>query len=83
MLRVEDPEATSMVTEYRYKYYYYLFNAQNDVIGLIDRAGNKVVSYAYNSWGAPLTTADSSGMDIAGLNQFRYRCYCYDEETAF
>ena len=81
MLRVEDPEATSMVTEYRYKYYYYLFNAQNDVIGLIDRAGNKVVSYAYNSWGAPLTTADSSGMDIAGLNQFRYRCYCYDEET--
>ena len=22
-------------------------------------------------------------MDIAGLNQFRYRCYCYDEETAF
>ena len=40
-----------------------------------------MVSYAYNSWGAPLTTADSSGMDIAGLNQFRYRCYCYDEET--
>ena len=83
MLRVEDPEATSMVTEYRYKYYYYLFNAQNDVIGLIDRDGNKVVSYVYNSWGAPLTTADSSGMDIAGLNPFRYRCYCYDEETAF
>ncbi|MDY4201446.1 MAG: RHS repeat-associated core domain-containing protein, partial [Schaedlerella sp.] len=83
MLRVEDPEATSMVTESRYKYYYYLFNAQNDVIGLIDRDGNKVVSYVYNSWGAPLTTADSSGMDIAGLNPFRYRCYCYDEETAF
>ncbi len=83
MLRVEDPEATSMVTESHYKYYYYLFNAQNDVIGLVDRDGNKVVSYVYNSWGAPLTTADSSGMDIAGLNPFRYRCYCYDEETAF
>ena len=42
-----------------------------------------MVSYVYNSWGTPLTTADSSGMDIAGLNPFRYRCYCYDEETAF
>lgn len=50
---------------------------------LIDRDGNKVVSCFYNFRRAPLTMADSSKMDIAGLNPFRYRCYSYDEQTAF
>lgn len=61
--------------------YFYLRNAQGDVTGLVDSAGTKVVSYAYDPWGK---TWDASGMlasTLGTFNPLRYRGYVYDTET--
>ena len=63
--------------------YYYLYNLQGDVIGLIDSEGTQVVSYQYDTWGVPVSTTDTTSMKIGTLNPFRYRGYCYDEATGF
>ncbi|MBQ4617914.1 MAG: RHS repeat-associated core domain-containing protein [Clostridia bacterium] len=60
--------------------YWYVFNAKNDVIGLIDANGEYVVEYTYDSWGNITAQTDS---DLARLNPFRYRGYIYDEETGW
>ena len=39
--------------------YYYLRNAQNDVVKLIDGSGNAVIQYTYDSWGKLLSTTGS------------------------
>ena len=61
--------------------YYYLYNLQNDVIGLLDSAGTQVVGYRYNSWGKPLSVTDTMADKAGSRNPFRYRGYCWDEET--
>ncbi len=63
------------------KLYYYVYNVQNDVIGLIDSTGAQVVSYQYNSWGKLLSMTDSSADKVGSKNPFRYREYYYDDET--
>lgn len=63
--------------------YYYLRNAQGDIVKLIDSSGNTVVEYMYDSWGKLIATTGSLANTV-GLNQpFRYRGYVYDEETEF
>ena len=54
---------------------------QNDVIALIDDAGETVVEYKYNSWGKILSITGSKAGTIGKTNPFRYRGYYYDEET--
>ena len=61
--------------------YWYVFNAQGDVIGLIDATGAYVVEYTYDSWGKPLSKTGSLADTLGTLNPFRYRGYIYDEET--
>ncbi len=61
--------------------YFYIRNAQNDITGLIDEAGNRVVEYKYDSWGRLLSTTGSLASTIGKRNPFRYRGYYYDEET--
>lgn len=63
------------------KEYYYLYNSQNDVIGLIDSDGKQVVNYSYDAWGKQTGLTDTSGENIGKLNPFRYRAYCYDDDT--
>ena len=63
------------------KEYYYLYNSQNDVIGLIDSDGKQVVNYSYDAWGKQTGLTDTSGENIGKLNPFRYRSYCYDDDT--
>ncbi|MDP4147170.1 MAG: hypothetical protein Q8936_22290 [Bacillota bacterium] len=36
--------------------YYYIRNAQGDIIGLFNKTGTQVVSYTYDSWGKPYVT---------------------------
>ena len=61
--------------------YYYVHNLQGDVIGILDNAGNEVVSYTYDEWGKLLSmTGDDS---IGRNNPLRYRGYYFDEETGF
>ena len=68
--------------------YYYIRNAQNDIIGLFDSDGNQVASYTYDSWGKLISIKDQNGTDITKTtthvgykNPYRYRGYRYDSET--
>lgn len=61
--------------------YYYLHNAQNDIVGLLDSHGVQVVSYKYDSWGNFLEITDSSTGGVGSKNPFRYKEYYWDEET--
>ena len=61
--------------------YYYLHNCQNDIIGLVDSMGTQVVSYQYDSWGKPVGMTDATADGVGSKNPFRYREYCWDEET--
>ena len=63
--------------------YYYLRNAQNDIVKLIDKTGATVVLYTYDSWGKLLSTSGSLASTLGKNNPFRYRGYVYDEETGF
>ena len=63
--------------------YYYLRNAQNDIVKLIDNSGSTVVEYCYDSWGKLLSTSGSLASTLGKNNPFRYRGYVYDEETGF
>ena len=66
-----------------YGSYYYLRNAQNDIVKLIDNSGATVVEYTYDSWGKLLSTSGSLASTLGKDNPFRYRGYVYDEETGF
>ena len=63
--------------------YYYLRNAQNDIVKLIDSSGSTVVEYCYDSWGKLLSTSGSLASTLGKNNPFRYRGYVFDEETGF
>ncbi len=63
--------------------YYYIFNAQGDVIEIYNSAGEKVVEYSYDSWGKLLSVTGSLVDSIGEINPIRYRGYYYDAETGF
>lgn len=47
----------------------------------MDKNAETVARYAYDAWGVPTITQDSSDCEIANINPFRYRSYYYDEES--
>ena len=61
--------------------YYYIRNAQGDIIGLKDKTGTQVVSYAYDSWGKLISTTGSLASTVGVKNPYLYRGYRYDTET--
>ena len=61
--------------------YNYVRNAQNDIIGLIDKAGKRVVSYKYDSWGKTISSTGTLAATIGKKNPFRYRGYYFDAES--
>ena len=63
--------------------YYYIFNVQGDVIGILNQAGQKIVSYTYDPWGKVLSVEGSEASAIGQINPIRYRGYYYDTETGF
>ena len=63
--------------------YYYIFNVQGDVIGILNQAGQKIVSYTYDPWGKVLSVDGSEASTIGQINPIRYRSYYYDTETGF
>ena len=59
----------------------FLKNLFGDIIGLVDNAGNIVVSYEYTPWGVPTITCDNieiSSEDILKMLPLSYRGCCYD-----
>ena len=63
--------------------YYYLRNAQGDIVKLIDESGVTVVEYTYDTWGKKVTTTGSLAGTLGLFQPFRYRGYVYDWETGF
>ena len=61
--------------------YYFLRNAQGDVLGIVDNWGKEVVRYRYDAWGNLLETSGNMADTLGKLNVLRYRGYCYDDET--
>ena len=61
--------------------YFYVRNAQNDIIALIDENGTEVVRYEYDAWANPISTTGTLAGTIGKRNPFRYRGYYWDEET--
>ena len=64
-------------------HYYYEFNLQGDIIGIIDSTGTKVVEYTYGAWGDILSVTGTVADTIGQKNPLRYRGYYYDAETGF
>jgi RHS repeat-associated protein len=61
--------------------YFYIRNAQSDIIGIIDSNGKQVVSYTYDTWGKLISiTGDKA---LGEKNLYRYRGYRYDNETGY
>ncbi len=65
--------------QYNGNIYYYLLNAQGDVIRMLDSTGTTVASYEYDPFGNIIT---ATGI-MAEANPLRYRGYYYDRETGF
>ena len=69
--------------------YYYIKNAQNDIIGILDNTLQQIVSYTYTSWGEIISVKDANGNEITDtnhigfINPYLYRSYRYDRETGF
>jgi RHS repeat-associated protein len=61
--------------------YYYIRNAQGDIIGLFDKTGAQVVSYLYDSWGKLISINGTLASTVGVKNPYRYRGYRYDIET--
>ncbi len=82
-------DSTGSIEGFKYNndLYYYIKNGQNDIIGIIDEQGNKIVSYTYDSWGQIISITDNQDNEITdqthigNINPFRYRSYYYDSET--
>ncbi|MEI3238642.1 MAG: RHS repeat-associated core domain-containing protein [Lachnospiraceae bacterium] len=61
--------------------YYYMLDAQGNVVGLVDGSGKLVVEYTYDAWGQILSMTGSRANDLGKANPLRYRSYVYDDET--
>ena len=61
--------------------YAYVKSLQGDVIAILDAAGNVVVSYVYDAWGAPIGKSGELAETLGKVQPFRYRGYVFDEET--
>jgi RHS repeat-associated protein len=62
--------------------YYYIRNQQGDIAKIVDKDGDIVVEYYYDAWGNITKTTDTSGINLAEMNPYRYRGYRYDEEIS-
>ena len=68
--------------------YFYVKNAQEDIIGIANASGNMVANYTYDSWGKLISIKDENDADrtndvdfIGYINPLRYKGYYYDSET--
>ncbi len=56
--------------------YYYVKNAQNDVVFIVDETNQIVVYYEYDAWGKVIYCNDTSSFGLASINPLMYRsCY--------
>ena len=70
-----------VAVEYKGNTYYYIYNLQGDVVGLVNSSGTSVVSYTYDAWGNPESITGSMASTLGAANPFRYRSYYFDTES--
>jgi len=78
-----DAQGKVVSVNYNGTEYYYLRNAQGDIVKLIDGNRNTVVEYTYDSWGKLLAATGSLATSLGANQPFRYRGYVYDGETGW
>jgi RHS repeat-associated protein len=61
--------------------YFYVYNLQGDVVGLLDSSGQEVVTYQYDTWGKAVSITGTKASTVGEKNPYRYRGYRYDSET--
>ena len=76
-----DSSGNVIALTYESEIYMYLRNAQNDIIGLLDKDGKVVVRYTYDSWGQVVKIEGTLKDKVGARNPFRYKGYYYDVET--
>ena len=76
---VYDESNQPLAMKYNNTLYYYVLNAQGDVVRIVDSSRSVVASYTYDPWGKII----SSSGTLADINPLRYRGYYYDSETGF
>ena len=52
--------------------YYYIKNAQNDVIAIADKDGKVALKYSYDAWGKVISITDRNGSDINNLKTEKF-----------
>ena len=83
LLFLYDDNGGRVGLQYNGANYLYVYNAQGDVIAIVDSNHNVVVSYTYDEWGNKVSVTGTMASTLGTLNPFRYRGYCYDEETGW
>ncbi|MDY0138697.1 MAG: RHS repeat-associated core domain-containing protein, partial [Candidatus Izemoplasmatales bacterium] len=63
--------------------YYYIRDLQGNITRVVDKDGEIVVEYVYDSWGSIINWEDISTNDIANINPYTYRGYRLDYETGY
>ena len=76
-----DAQNRPAVVVYNGVSYAYVKSLQGDIVALLNGAGNVIVSYAYDAWGAPIGKSGSMAETLGTVQPFRYRGYVFDEET--
>ncbi|MHB8061752.1 MAG: RHS repeat domain-containing protein [Ruminiclostridium sp.] len=70
-----------------HKTYWYMYDAHQNVLGLVDDSGQFVVNYQYNAFGeitsSTGTAMTGDGRLLRDANPFRYSSYQYDTESGF
>ena len=82
------PYGFEYITDTSSNTYYYTYNAQGDVMGILNSTGFCMYNYVYDPWGKLVTIVDDGGYTVsagslAHINPIRYRGYFYDAETGF
>ena len=88
---VYDENDQPLAMKYNGTLYYYVLNAQGDVIALADQNGNLIAKYSYDPCGKLLSVTPNGWLDeqnayylaVAEANPLRYRGYYYDSEAGF
>lgn len=67
--------------KYNGSVYFYVRNALNDIIRIVDTTGVTVIEYNYDVWGKMLNISGSMASTMGQDNPYRYKGYRYDSET--
>lgn len=62
------------------KNYYYVYNLEGEIIGILDEEGTLVAEYGYTPWGEIIIHNDTSDIDISKINPIRYKGWYFDSD---